>query len=328
MKKILGLAVAMLSVSAAMAQTKPASPKAPQKKVIEEKVFVTSPDDKEKTVIVIEDGKVTINGKPAAEFKGNKRIVINGNTMSMAPNAKTKTIVRKGEPKAFLGVGTEPGDKGAKVIEVVEESAAAKAGLQVGDVILQVNEEKINSPESLSAAVRKHKPESVVDLVYEREGKEKKTKVTLGKNEDMFTMEGDFDFGDEFRGFNFNMEPPVAMTMPRNGQRFEFRGAPEGFGWFGPNDRPKYGLNVEDNPDGDGAKVSSVEAESNAQKAGLQKDDIITGVEDKTIKTVDDLREALAESREKTSVSIKLQRNGKAETLTLKVPKKIKTAEL
>jgi Trypsin-like serine proteases, typically periplasmic, contain C-terminal PDZ domain len=64
------------------------------------------------------------------------------------------------------------------------------------------------------------------------------------------------------------------------------------------------------------------------KKAGLQKDDIITAVEEKTIKTVDDLREALAESREKSSISIKLQRNGKAETLTLKVPKKIKTAEL
>lgn len=324
MKKILGFCVTLVVVSVAVAQTKPASPKAPQKKVVEEKVFVTTPDDKEKTVIVIEDGKVTINGKPAAEFKGNKRIVINGNAMSMAPGAKSKTIVRTGTPKAFLGVGTEPNEKGVKVIEVVEESAASKAGLKVGDVIVQVNEEKIKSPESLSAAVRKHKPETVIDLVYEREGKEKKTKVTLGKNEDSFDAEGMFDMDEAFRGFNFNMEPP----MPPNGQRFEFRGGPENFGWFGPNDRPKYGLNVEDNPDGDGAKVSSIEAESNAQKAGLQKDDIITGVDETSIKTVDDLRAVLAESREKTSVAIKLLRNGKAETLTLKVPKKIKTAEL
>lgn len=323
MKNIPVFVMMLLAVSTALAQPKPTPPTPPQPKVMEEKVKAPSPKDKEKTVIVIEDGKVTINGKPTANLKGRNRIVINGDELLFTPG--TKTMQHTTNAKAFLGVSTEAADQGAKVIEVVEGSAAANAGLAVGDIIVQLNTEKITNPESLAQAVHQYRPNTEVTLIYLRDGKEKKTKVTLGEDENMVSIEGNFEFVDDIPHFNFNIEPPM---MPRKGDRFVFRGRADGFSWFGANERPKYGLNVEDNPDGDGAKVTSVEAESNAQKAGLQKDDIITAVDDKAIKTVDDLREVLAESRDKTSVAIKLQRNGKAETLTLKVPKKIKTAEL
>jgi serine protease Do len=324
-KAILSTFPLVLVAAAVFAQqsTKPKTPKAPVNEEKKEIVIEKKEGGKnEKMTIVIDDGKVTINGKPADQYKGDGRIiidddiVINGN-MVRVPGARGGVTMRKAEPRAFLGVSTEKDDKGARVSEVIEESAAQKAGLQNNDIITSVNGVKVSDSESLLEAVRKCKPGQQVDVAFLRDGKEKKVKATLGKTDDAFafTMPQDYMEGFE-RNFNFKMvEPPM---MP---------GAPHGM-WYWNEDRPKFGMGVEDNPDGDGVKVSNVEAESQAAKAGLQKDDIITEVEGKTIKNVDELREELAEGRDKSSLSVKVLRSGKAETLTLRVPKKIKTAEL
>jgi serine protease Do len=123
-----------------------------------------------------------------------------------------------------------------------------------------------------------------------------------------FKIDGDFRFDGPMPPGAFNFDQFRGMMMT--------------------NDRPKFGMNVEDNADGDGAKVSSVEEGSNAAKAGLQKDDIITEVDGQPIKNIDELRMQLAQLREKSVLQVKVDRSGKTENLTLRVPKKIKTAEL
>lgn len=331
MKKFLLSAVTFVAIAAAgLAQTpaKPKAPTAPQKptppQTEEKKEIIIEKKEgskNEKTTIVIDNGKVTINGKPADQYKGDGRIiidddiVINGNTVRV-PGARGNVTVRKAEPRAFLGVSSERNEKGARVTEVVEESAAAKAGIQEEDVITSVNGVKVMDSETLLDAVRKCKPGQQVDIDFLREGKEKKVKATLGKTDDAYAYTIDENFMQDFnRNFNFRMEePPMMPGMP--------------YGMWRNEGRPKFGMGVEDNPDGDGVKVSNVEAESQAAKAGLQKDDIIIEVENRTIKNVDDLREELAEGRDKTALAVKVQRGGKTETLTLRVPKKIKTAEL
>ena len=59
-------------------------------------------------------------------------------------------------------------------------SAAAKAGLQEGDVILKVDGESITSSSDLVLAIRSHSPNDEVDVTYLRDGKEETTKVKLG----------------------------------------------------------------------------------------------------------------------------------------------------
>jgi serine protease Do len=241
-----------------------------------------------------------------------------------------KMTTTSGEPRALLGVATEKTDNGAKVTEVMENTAAAKAGLKVGDVITSVNGTPISNEQALMETIRKYKPEQSVDITYLRNGKEKKVKATLGKTEDSFSWNLDEDFARGFnrdfeRNFRFDMEPPVAMTFPR-GQTFGPNQEYRLFNYL--QDRPKFGMGVTDNPDGDGVKVSNVEAESNAAKAGMLKDDIITELDGHNIKNVDDLQEELADARDKSTLAIKVLRNGKTESLTLRVPKKIKSAEL
>jgi hypothetical protein len=60
-------------------------------------------------------------------------------------------------------------NKGLKILAVIKDSPAAKAGLMRGDVLTKISDVDLNKPEELSAAVRKFQGQSVV-VEYEREG--------------------------------------------------------------------------------------------------------------------------------------------------------------
>jgi serine protease Do len=94
------------------------------------------------------------------------------------------------------------------------------------------------------------------------------------------------------------------------------------------SDRPKFGLGIKDNENGDGAVITNIKEEGAAAKAGLKENDVITEVAGTSVKNIEDLKRLLAANSSKTEISVKALRNGSAQTFTLKVPKKIKTAEL
>jgi serine protease DegQ len=70
-------------------------------------------------------------------------------------------------------------DSGALVQQVVSGSAAAKAGLRQGDVIVALGDTKVSAVEDVFAALRKHKPGDRVTLTVVRSGKEFELEVTL-----------------------------------------------------------------------------------------------------------------------------------------------------
>ncbi len=82
--------------------------------------------------------------------------------------------------KAVLGVATEDATGGAKLTQVADGSAAAKAGLQVGDVVTRVGTTRITGTESLLATVRSATPGATVDVSYTRDGATAHATVTLG----------------------------------------------------------------------------------------------------------------------------------------------------
>ncbi|MDI6778115.1 MAG: PDZ domain-containing protein [Patescibacteria group bacterium] len=64
-------------------------------------------------------------------------------------------------------------------LAVISGSAAEKAGILVGDVILSVNGEEVNSNQNLAQLISKYKPGDVVDLKVIRDEKEMNAKVIL-----------------------------------------------------------------------------------------------------------------------------------------------------
>lgn len=71
---------------------------------------------------------------------------------------------------------------GVAIVEVVENSPAAKSGLQKGDIIVKLGEEGIDSLAEFRYELYKHSPGDEIEVTYNRNGKEQKAKITLSKN--------------------------------------------------------------------------------------------------------------------------------------------------
>ncbi len=274
-----------------------------------------------KVTIEIKGDDVMVNGKPLSDYdddnisvRKNDVMVWNGNARTVI-GAQASPFRYKGDMytvtnKAFLGVSTEEDDKGARVTHVTDNSAAEKAGLKEDDVIVRVDDTKIENHDQLAKAIGKHKPEEKVTIVYLRDGKEQKATVQLGNQ----------SFGQAFA-------MPKIAPMPPQDMNFNFDNG--GFGQsFYYSGRGRIGIKAQDTEDGKGVKVLEVSDESLADKAGLKEDDIITEFDGKPVNSADQLVDAAKASKDKNSISVKFLRDGKAQTAEIKIPKKLKTTNL
>jgi serine protease Do len=83
--------------------------------------------------------------------------------------------------QAYLGLQFDPDTKEPKVIEVAKDSPAAKAGIQVGDLLSQFDGKAVKTFEELTALLTKRKPGDEVKVEVMREDKSVTLKLTLGK---------------------------------------------------------------------------------------------------------------------------------------------------
>jgi serine protease Do len=294
-----------------------------------------------KVTVEIRDNKVFINGKPVSEYNDDnvsvrkkKVMVMDGQTLSFAPSPFRKhggamSIDGEGwstnSNRAFLGVTTEKPDKegveGAEIHEISKGSAAAKVGLKVGDIITRVDEITIDGPESLSAAIRKYKPESKVTLTLKRDGKEQKMTVTLGKAPGINS--NNFYKIPDLQNFNFDYSPDLRGVPGAPGAP----GA-RAYGYSYGGAKPRLGIRAQDTEDGKGVKVLEVGDESAAEKAGIKEGDIITRFDGKEVNSATELVELARASKDKSSIKVGLIRDGKAQEVDVRIPKKLKTADL
>lgn len=74
--------------------------------------------------------------------------------------------------------------EGVVVIDAVENTGAAKAGLQKGDVITKIDNNSVKDSAYLRYELYQHQAGDTIDVTYIRKGKESTTKVTLSKSSD------------------------------------------------------------------------------------------------------------------------------------------------
>jgi len=72
-------------------------------------------------------------------------------------------------------------EAGAFIVDVISGSAAANAGLRVGDVITHVDGTPISSPEEVARTVRLFDPGQIMNLEIFRDGLSQEVAVTLGE---------------------------------------------------------------------------------------------------------------------------------------------------
>ncbi|MFT3932673.1 MAG: PDZ domain-containing protein [Chitinophagaceae bacterium] len=336
------LSLLALAATGAFAQedAKPNPEKDKAKK--SEDVIIIRPkvDVNTKVTVEVNGEDIKINGKPLSEFKDdNVSITITkdrvvggratvtarsrfrsngGGTYFSGPDddnyaftpGHSFKLATTDDKRAFLGVGTEKADDGARVVSVSDESGADKAGIKKGDVITKLNDTKITNQEDLSKAVGKLNPDDKVTITYKRDKKEQKTTATLGKRK----MNGAITFAPSdnyaFKEFKFDND-----AYSNN----------YALGWSG---KARLGLKAQETEDGKGLKVLDVDDESVAEKAGIQEGDIITEFDGKEVNNIDTLREVSRDALTKNNFKVKLTRDGKAQEVEVKIPKKLKSTSL
>jgi serine protease Do len=271
-----------------------------------------------------------VNGKDA---KDNKDVNVRVHSMS-APNvyfrggnnvvgANGFSIFSEDENRAMLGVTTEGDDKGAEILSVSKESAAEKAGLKKGDIITKIDDKKIESSDDVTEAIRSHKPGDKVSITYLRDGKSQTTTTELSKwkgvrmNAIGIPPQQMLGLERQIEGMNRQMEGLRGQQWNLDGNTYTL-----GYG------RPRLGLSIQDTDEGNGVKVLDVDDESAAEKAGIKKDDIIIGVDDTDIKGTDDVLKATRANRDKTSYKFKVKRGNSTQTFEVKIPRRLRTADL
>ena len=93
-------------------------------------------------------------------------------------------------------------------------------------------------------------------------------------------------------------------------------------------DRPRLGLSIQDTEDGKGVKVLEADEDGNAGKAGIKEGDIITEIDGKKVNSADEITKIVRENKDNNSMMMKLTRDGKTHNIEVKIPRKLKTAEL
>ncbi|MBN1240962.1 MAG: DegQ family serine endoprotease [Gammaproteobacteria bacterium] len=160
---------------------------------------------------------------------------------------------------------------GALVMAVSPDSAAEKAGIEVNDVIVSVNDRRVRDAGSLRAAIGLMRPGDRVDVGIVRDGRERTIAATLGSAADV----------------------PRAFATPATIDDSAFEGAQ-----FSPTDAP--------GPQG--LTAIAVAPGSPAYERGLRAGDVVTSINRQSIRTVAEAEAVIAGAR---SVILMVQRDSR-----------------
>ena len=313
-----------------LAQEKEKEKTKTKEKTEKQQIIITRSGDKqEKTVIEIDGDKVKVNGKDVADLKDVQVHVNNLNIPNMrihtTPGGQNfnmafddfgggNTLFRVDSNRAMLGVVTEGNDKGAEIQSITKESAAEKAGLKKGDVIVKIDNRKIDAAEDVTDAIRAHKPGDKVAITYMRDSKEHKATAELGrwKGIDVKAMK----VPKIVEGYGVN-EREFDRTWS-NGQNV----------YTTSSSRPKLGMSVQDTDDGKGVKVLELRDDGTAAKAGIKEGDIITQIDGTAVNGADEISKLMKEKKDQPVVKFQVTRGGKQQTIEVKIPRKLKTVDM
>jgi membrane-associated protease RseP (regulator of RpoE activity) len=222
--------------------------------------------------------------------------------------------------------------RGVAVEKVIENSPAAQAGIQAGDVIVRFNGEEVTSNRKLTRLISEVDPDHQVKVTVIRSGSERDITATLGKRPATAFKMGNFEF--PFGKFDMPTVPDLKgleklkdlekMHPIPDGKVWTFPGGEgKSYVWRGGEHRV---IGVGITPltkqlathfgvDG-GALVNEVRENSPAAKAGIQAGDIIVDVDGVSVKSQMDLIKSVNNKKD-GSLTITVVRRGNRQSLTV-----------
>ncbi|HTW47010.1 MAG TPA: PDZ domain-containing protein [Acidobacteriaceae bacterium] len=228
--------------------------------------------------------------------------------------------------QGYLGVGTHDIDterasqlklkepRGAEVVTIDHDAPAAKAGMRLHDVILQMNGQQIEGEAQLGQLLRQTPPGKTVTFVISRDGQQQTMNITLC---DEATLEADAwsqhipvepDEDDDLTlpsgksGFGSGLLSSLRMNTSYTGLELDMLG-PQLADYFGVHD-------------GQGLLVKRVDDNSPGSVAGLRAGDVITKVNGRIVATTGQWFRTIRANRGKP-VELTVVRDRKENTVTM-----------
>lgn len=160
-------------------------------------------------------------------------------------------------------------DSGVEVVDMDHDAPAAKSGIKIGDVILNFNNQKVESAEQMKRLIHETPVGRTVQLVISRNGQPQTLSVTVGSRHQMnAAIPRTPRAGAPGNGF-FDNPPDISMNLLQAASKS---------GLLVENLTPQLGdfLGVKS---GAGVLVRSVEKGSPADAAGIRAGDVIVRIE-------------------------------------------------
>jgi len=236
----------------------------------------------------------------------------------------SEEIIEKGKvQRGWLGVYIGENEDGeVEIVEVEEDSPADNAGLNKADVILKFEDIEITTSKMLRDKIRMHKPGDKVEVLVDRNGKEKKIKVKLGEySEANIIHEFESSFPRLFPSEPFKMLPKDFKfeVLPKVQKPFlQFWG-----------ERKYIGVSLQElNPElaeyfgaeeGTGLLITKVTKDSPAAEAGLKVGDVILFADGKKVNKADKLSNMIHEKEKGEVIQLQIIRDKKKRTIEVKV---------
>jgi serine protease Do len=159
--------------------------------------------------------------------------------------------------------------EGVLITEVDEHGAAKQAGVKQGDVVIEVNNIKVNSTAELTEQIGKYRPGETIFVTIKRDNKRKQFEVLLRN------MHG-------------------STKIVKSEEYLSMLGA--SFQKLGSRDKNRLGIDY-------GIEVNELK-EGALDKAGVKKDFIITRIQGKKIASVEDIKQILSDEGEGAVIEV------------------------
>ncbi len=224
---------------------------------------------------------------------------------------------------AQIGVIVDDVANGVRVEEVEPESPASKAGLRTGDVVVEVDGERVRSARQFSRLIQESPEGRSVQLGVMRDGSRQSIEVTPESGSYTFNFDAD-RIGREVERSMRDIEPRLRELEPRlrelepHLREFRFNGPFDfDFDWDGipriTSLRGRLGVQLNEmTPElaeyfgatNGGVLVARVTPDSPAAKAGLKAGDVITSIDGDQVRDTEDVIDELRDKDGEITVGI------------------------
>ena len=209
--------------------------------------------------------------------------------VNMAKQIYTELAAKGKITRGWLGVSIQPltpdlakgfglkEPSGVLISDVVQDSPAAVAGIASGDIIIEFDKKKVESPQELQKVVAATQPGRAVPLKVWRDKSEKMLEIKIGETPDESVALRSTNKGKSLLGLEVR---PITPELARQ-------------------------LNLR-NPEG--VIVFQVDEDSAASEAGVQRGDVIREVNRQRVRSLQDFEKATKDVKDGDRVTVLLQR--------------------